>query len=67
MFIRKMVAYADDEKLMMHNFQDSLSGVSLDWYMQLERIHMKTWEDLANAFLKKYKYNLDMTPNCMQL
>lgn len=67
MFVRRMDAYTDDEKLMMHSFQDRLSGTSLDWYMQLERIHIKTWEDLANAFLKQYKYKLDMAPNRMQL
>ncbi|XP_050920378.1 uncharacterized protein LOC127138015 [Lathyrus oleraceus] len=67
MFVRKMVAYAANEKLMMHSFQDSLSRASLDWYMQFERIHIKTWEDLANAFLRQYKYNLDRAPNCMQL
>lgn len=67
MFVKKMAAYMDDEKLMMHSFQDSLSGTSLDWYFQLERIHIKTWEDLENSFLKKYKYNLDMALNRMQL
>ena len=35
--------------------------------MQLEKVHNQTWEDLANAFLKQYKYNLDMAPNCIQL
>lgn len=30
MFVRKMVAYAENEKLMIHYFQDSLSGASLD-------------------------------------
>lgn len=67
MFCRKMAAYACDEKRMIHCFQDSLSGTSLEWYMQLERAHIRTWEDLANVFLKRYKYNLDMTPNRMQL
>lgn len=36
-YCRKMAAYFDDEKLLMHFFQDSLSGASLEWYMQLER------------------------------
>ncbi|XP_050908914.1 uncharacterized protein LOC127122656 [Lathyrus oleraceus] len=63
MFVRNMVAYAANEKLMMHSFHDSLSGASLDWYTQLERTHVKTWEDLANSFLRQYKYNLDMAFN----
>lgn len=42
MFVRKMAAYTPNEKLMMHSFQDNLSGEPLDWYMQLERTHVKT-------------------------
>lgn len=51
-FCRKMAAYAFDKKLMIHCFQDSLSGAPLNWYMQLKRTYTCTWEDLANAFLK---------------
>lgn len=65
MFVRKMVAYAVNEKLMMHNFQDILSLASLDWYKRLERTHVKNWEDLDNVFMRQYKYNLDMTLNRM--
>src|SRR3954463_14654467 len=67
MYVRKMAAYAHDQKLMIHFFQDSLSGASVDWYMQLEKSHIRSWTDLANTFLKHYKYNLDMAPNRMQL
>ena len=35
--------------------------------MKLERNHVQSWIDLANAFLKQYKYNLDMAPDRMQL
>ncbi|XP_050908545.1 uncharacterized protein LOC127122213 [Lathyrus oleraceus] len=41
-FCRKMAAHSDDEKLLMHLFQDNLSGASLKWYMQLERAHTQT-------------------------
>ncbi|XP_050918798.1 uncharacterized protein LOC127136258 [Lathyrus oleraceus] len=41
-FYRKMAAHSDDEKLLMHFFQDSLSGASLEWYMQLEHTHIRT-------------------------
>jgi hypothetical protein len=36
MYSRKMASYANDDKLMIHCFQDSLAGASLNWYMQLE-------------------------------
>src|SRR4051812_37560486 len=67
MYVRKMAAYAHDQKLMIHFFQESLSGASVDWYMQLEKSYIRSWNDLANTFLKQYKYNLDMAPNRMQL
>ncbi|XP_058726114.1 uncharacterized protein LOC131597431 [Vicia villosa] len=67
MYVRKMAAYDHDQKLMMHFFQDSLSGASVDWYMQLEKTNIRSWTDLANTFLKQYKYNLDMAPNRLQL
>lgn len=41
-YYRKMAAYFVDEKLLMHFFQDSLSGASLEWYMQLEHTHVRT-------------------------
>ncbi|XP_050876603.1 uncharacterized protein LOC127080316 [Lathyrus oleraceus] len=66
-YCRKMVAYSRDEKLLMHFFQDSLSGASLEWYMQLESTTIRTWKDLAEAFLKHYQYNTDMAPNRTQL
>ncbi|XP_050914741.1 uncharacterized protein LOC127129632 [Lathyrus oleraceus] len=46
---------------------DSLSGESLDWYMQLEGNHIHTSREMAEAFLKHYQYNTDMAPNCTQL
>ncbi|KAK2423098.1 hypothetical protein QL285_033575 [Trifolium repens] len=67
MYSRKMASYANDDKLMIHCFQDSLAGASLNWYMQLEGSHIRSWRDLANAFIKQYQYNLDMAPSRTQL
>jgi len=65
MYCRKMAAYAHDEKLLMHFFQESLTGMTLNWYMHLESVKIQTWKDLVNAFIKQYKYNMDMAPNRM--
>ena len=32
MYVRKMEAHPRDDKLLIHCFQDSLSGASLEWY-----------------------------------
>ncbi|RDY09898.1 hypothetical protein CR513_05666, partial [Mucuna pruriens] len=34
------------------NPKDSLIGVALNWYVNLERGRIKTWRDLVEAFLK---------------
>lgn len=40
-YYRKMSAYFEDERLLMHFFQDSLAGASLEWYMHLERMYIR--------------------------
>ncbi|CAJ2640305.1 unnamed protein product [Trifolium pratense] len=67
MYSRKMASFANDDKLMMHCFQDSLTWASLNWYMQLEGNRIQSWRDLANAFIKQYQYNIDMAPDRTQL
>ncbi|CAL5205186.1 unnamed protein product [Lathyrus oleraceus] len=67
MFCRKMTYHAHNDKLMIHCFQDSLTGASLSWYMKLERNRVQSWLDPANTFLKQYKYNMDIAPDRMQL
>ncbi|XP_050916261.1 uncharacterized protein LOC127131378 [Lathyrus oleraceus] len=66
-YCRKMAAYSFEEMLLIHFFQDSLNVASLEWYMQLEHSHVRSWIELAEAFLKHYQYNTDMAPNRAQL
>ncbi|XP_014496657.1 uncharacterized protein LOC106758228 [Vigna radiata var. radiata] len=67
MYCRKMTAYAHDEKLLIHFFQESLTGVALNWYMRLDTTHIHSWKDLVDAFLRQYEYNKDLTPDRVQL
>ncbi|RDX98702.1 hypothetical protein CR513_18346, partial [Mucuna pruriens] len=60
MYCQKMVAHIYDDKILIHYFQDSLIGAAINWYVSLERRRIKTWRDLAEAFLKQYKYSEDM-------
>ena len=66
MYYRKMVAHAHDEKLLMHCFQDNLVGIALNWYMHLEPARIRSWKVPVDAFLKQYKYTMDMAPDRMQ-
>ena len=66
-YCRKMAAYASNESLLMHFFQDSLAEAPLEWYMQLEQTHVSNWSELVDAFLKHYHYNTAMAPSRAQL
>ncbi|XP_020225338.1 uncharacterized protein LOC109807232 [Cajanus cajan] len=63
MYCTKMAAYVSNEKLLIHYFQESLSDAALNWYMQLDGGKIQTWKQLADAFLRRYKYNIDLIPD----
>ncbi|RDX76844.1 hypothetical protein CR513_43140, partial [Mucuna pruriens] len=59
-YCRKMVAYTQDDKLLVHFFQESLMGAAYSWD-KYER------GDLAEALLKQYQYNEELAPDRTQL
>ncbi|RDY10769.1 hypothetical protein CR513_04661, partial [Mucuna pruriens] len=58
MYCRKMAAYIHQDKILVHCFQHSLTG--LNWYINMEKGQVRTWRDLAEAFVRQYRYNEDM-------
>lgn len=66
-YYRKSYACSEDERLLMHFFQDSLARASLEWYMHLERTIIRNWRDLVEEFVKHYQNNIDMEPNRTRL
>ena len=67
MYVRRMSTHTDDQHLLIHFFQDSLTGAALKWYMSLDSANIHTFNDLGEAFIKQYKYNVDMAPDRDQL
>ena len=63
MYVRKMSTYANDHQVLIHYFQDSLIGAALKWYMNLDRADIRTFNDLREAFVQQYKFNVDMAPD----
>jgi len=57
----------EDEKLLIHFFQDSLSGTALTWYMRLDNTKVKKWKDLVDAFMRQYKFNINVGPDRLSL
>ena len=66
-YVRKIQSHTADRKLWVHFFQESLSGMQLEWFYQLEGTNIHNWEDLAAAFYKQYQYNVDLAPSRTQL
>ena len=66
-YCRKMTMHIGNDKLLIHCFQDSLTGPATRWYIQLDNTHIHVWKDLADAFLKQYKHNIDMAPDRLDL
>jgi len=66
MYYQKMGAHAKDEELLIHSFQENLTGVAVTWYTNLEPSRVHSWKDLMVAFVRQYQYNFDMVPDRMQ-
>jgi len=58
-----MSTYAHDRQVLIHYFQDSLTSAALKWYMNLDRVEIRTFNDLRKAFVQQYKFNVDMAPD----
>ncbi|TYK18657.1 uncharacterized protein E5676_scaffold390G00210 [Cucumis melo var. makuwa] len=43
------------------------SHLIIRWYIQLDNAHIHVWKNLADAFLKQYKHNIDMAPDSLDL
>ena len=43
-------------------FQKSLTGPTLKWFTLLDMATIRTWNDVSQAFLGQYSFNLDLVP-----
>ena len=66
-YCNKMAGHTHNEDLLIHVFYDSLAGAVAQWYTKLKKDQIRTWRDLARAFLKRYKYLLETAPDRMTL
>ncbi|GKV42866.1 hypothetical protein SLEP1_g50229 [Rubroshorea leprosula] len=62
MYARKMAPYANDERVLIHYFQDSLSGLTSVWFSTLDEKKIRTFKDVSQAFMKQYEYNISLDP-----
>ncbi|XP_031392945.1 uncharacterized protein LOC116204790 [Punica granatum] len=63
----KMLQYWDYEEFVIHTFQDSLAGATLDWYMSLKAADIPMWADLSSKFIDQYRYCAETPPTLLEL
>lgn len=63
MYPQKMSTQTNNHQLLIRYFQDSFIGAALKWYMGLDSTQIQTLNDLGEAFILQYKYNVDMAPD----
>ncbi|GKV46141.1 hypothetical protein SLEP1_g53148 [Rubroshorea leprosula] len=61
-YARKMAPYANDERVLIHYFQDSLSGPASIWFSILDKKKIRTFKDVSQAFMRQYEYNMSLAP-----
>ena len=60
-----MVGHTHNEDLLIHVFYDSLTGTAAQCYVKLKNEQICTWIDLTWIFLGRYKYMLEIIPDCL--
>lgn len=59
MYVGTLQPMGIDNELLVQLFQRSLTGPALTWLMNTYPNTIRTWSDLANAFMTHYAYNTD--------
>ena len=52
MYVRRMSTQTDDQRLLIHFFQDNLTSAALKWYMSLDSANIHSFKDLGEAFIR---------------
>ena len=61
-FCGELNAVAGNDGALIRLFQKSLKDDALDWYTSLDYHRIRTWEQLSQAFVNRFAYNLNMAP-----
>nr|XP_016436517.1 PREDICTED: uncharacterized protein LOC107762657 [Nicotiana tabacum] len=51
------------EELLIGYFEESLIGITSEWYMDQDISRWHIWDDLARDFIRQFQYNVDIAPD----
>ena len=60
MYMRAMQPLGATEEVLAHMFQNTLTGATLRWFLNLDDARARSWEDIYREFHKQYKYNIEV-------
>ncbi|XP_070032413.1 uncharacterized protein [Nicotiana tomentosiformis] len=63
----KLVGVGRNEKLRMKLFIRSLTGEALTWYTRQDLRNWRTWQDMAEDFMNRFRCNTEITPDVFAL
>jgi len=59
--MRVMQPLGATEEVLAQVFQNTLIGAALRWFLNLDDIRARSWEDICREFHKQYKYSIEWT------
>nr|XP_033512185.1 uncharacterized protein LOC117276891 [Nicotiana tomentosiformis] len=62
-YFDKLVGVGRNEKLRMKLFIRILTGEALTWYTRQDPRNWRTWLDMADEFINRFRFNTDITPS----
>ena len=60
MYMRAMQPLGATKEVLAQMFQNTLTGVALRWFLNLDDARARSWEDICQEFYKQYKYNMEV-------
>ena len=60
MYMRVIQPLGATEELLAQMLQNTLTGVALKWFLNLDDARAKSWEDICCKFHNQYKYNIEV-------
>ena len=60
MYMRAVKALKATEEMLSQMFQNTLTGATLRWFLNMEHNRARNWEDICKEFHNQYKYNIEV-------
>nr|XP_009602815.1 uncharacterized protein LOC104097896 [Nicotiana tomentosiformis] len=51
------------KELLVAYFRENLTRIASEWYMDQDISHWNIWDDLGRDFVRKFQYNVDISPD----